>query len=405
MITPEQFILGLRVLAGVTAAFWLLVVFDRKRWWPSDWSLHLDAAARPSRPGWGGTIAVVVPARNEAANLPRTLPRLLKQCDWYDTLVVVDDRSTDPSASIVRRLARGTPAEEKVQVVQVEECPEGWTGKVNAMERGVAVATRGWAGDPTAQWILFTDADILHPTTSLSRLMSMATAGEYDLVSVMVRLHTRTFWEQLLIPAFTYFFQFLYPFKRASDARSRVAAAAGGCLLVRRSLLEEIGGMESIKGHLIDDVALARAVKRAGGKCWLGLDPDMTSVRTYPQLDDVVTMVSRTAFEGIGHRYLMVPVVWLWLGVCFVSPPLMVIAGAVLLDPVIASAAAAAWVLQAATYLPVVQYLGAASGNAALLPLAALAFGWMTTLSAIRHLTGHATSWRETTTEVDLTNG
>lgn len=403
-MTPEQLTLGLRILAAIAVVFWVLVIMDRKRWWPADWSLHLDAAARHSRPGWGGVVSVVLPARNEAATLPRTLPRLLKQCEWYDTLVVVDDRSTDPTAAIARRLARGTPAEAKLQVVQVTECPAGWNGKVNAMARGEAVAARGWTGDTAAQWILFTDADVLHPTSSLSRLMSLATTGEYDLVSVMVRLHTRNLWEQLLIPAFTYFFQFLYPFKRASDPRSRVAAAAGGCMLVRRSLLDEIGGIESIRSHGIDDMALARAIKRAGGKCWLGLDPDMDSIRTYPQLRDVVGMVSRTAFEGIGHSYLMVPVVWLWLGVCFVAPPLLVVAGAILLDPLVAAGGILAWALQAANYLPVVQYLGAASGHAAGLPAAALAFAWMTTLSAIRHLTGHATNWRETTSEIDLTH-
>jgi hopene-associated glycosyltransferase HpnB len=397
MVTPEQLELTLRVLAIGTLVFWVLLWFDRRRWWPSDWSLHLDAAARQTRPGLGGELVVVVPARNEAATLPRTLPRLMKQAEWFRALVVVDDRSTDLTTSAAQRLARGTAGGDKLQVVRIDEEREGWSGKVNAMDRGLTVATRGLGGDHDKQWVLFTDADVLHPSSSISRLLARAVHGEYDLVSVMVRLRARALWEILLIPPFTYFFQLLYPFKRASDPGSRVAAAAGGCILVRRSLLDEIGGLESIRDRAIDDVALARAVKRAGGRCWLGLDPDMSSIRTYVQLSDVVRMVARTAFEQLGNHYLLVPFVLLALLVLVVGPPIYLTLGAALLDPVVAGAGLAAWLLQSAHLLPVVQYLGAPSGFALTLPLAGLLYGYMTLLSAVRYLFGSDPGWREST--------
>lgn len=404
MPTPEQLHLALRVLSVLAAVLWIVLWLDRRRWWPADLSLHLDAAARQTRPGLGGELVVVVPARNEAATLPRTLPRLIKQADWYRALVVVDDRSTDLTTSAAQRLARGTAGGDKLQVVRIDEERDGWSGKVNAMDRGLTVATRGLGDEHDKQWVLFTDADVLHPTSSISRLLARAVHGEYDLVSVMVRLRTRAFWELLLIPPFTYFFQLLYPFRRASDPDSRVAAAAGGCILVRRSLLDEIGGLESIHDRAIDDVALARAVKRAGGKCWLGLDPDMSSIRTYVQFGDVARMVSRTAFEQLGYHYVLVPLVLLALLLIVVAPPIWLIVGAVLLDPVVAVAGLTGWLLQSAHFLPVVQYLGAPSGFAVTLPIAGLFYGHMTLLSVIRHLFGQAPQWREST-ERDATGG
>jgi hopene-associated glycosyltransferase HpnB len=395
-VTPEQFTLVLRVLAATCALFWLVMWLDRKRWWPADWSLHLDSAARQSEPGLGGELVVIVPARNEAATLPRTLPRLIKQADWYRTLVVVDDRSTDLTSSASERLAQGTKGGEKLRVLRIDEEREGWSGKVRAMDVGLAEACRDWEGETDRQWVMFTDADVLHPTSSIGRHLSKAVTGDYDLVSVMVRLRARSFWEQLLIPPFTYFFQLLYPFKRASDPASGVAAAAGGCILVRRSMIDEIGGLEAIASRMIDDVALARAVKRAGGRCWLGLDPDMSSIRTYVELHEIVRMVARTAFEQLGHHYTLVPLVLLALLVFVVGPPIFLIAGAALLDPVVAGAGLAAWLMQSAHFLAVVQYLGAASGFALTLPLAGILYGYMVVVSAFRRLTGAETRWRET---------
>lgn len=403
-IQPEQILLGLRVLAGAALAFWLLLVFDRRRWWPSDWSLHLDSAAQQPSPDQFDELVVVVPARNEAAMIPRTLPRLLKQHEWVRRIVVVDDRSEDHTGSSARRLGEGTRAELKLHVLRLDEQEEGWSGKVRAMKVGLETATEGWEGDPKRQWVLFTDADILHPTSSISRLLHKAKQGDYDMVSVMAMLRTDSLAARLLIPAYIYFFQLLYPFRKASDAGSKTAAAAGGCVLIRRSVLQEIGGLESIRDRVIDDLALARAAKDAGAACWMGLDPDLQSIRVYGSFGDVGALVTRTAFEQLGRSYLLVPIVLIGLLVLFAGPLALTIAGAAMLDPWMAGPAFVALLLQTAHYLPAVQYLDVAAGFALTLPLAALAYGWMTLLSAWRHLTGKRVPWRENV-ETDGTLG
>lgn len=391
----EQLHQVLQIVALAGLAFWVPIILDRKRWWPLQWSLHLVAAADRSRPGSLGEVAVVIPARNEASTLPRTLPRLLKQGDWCHVIVVVDDRSEDTTATTARRLGAGSPAEDKLRVISAGPPPEGWAGKPHALHKGLEVALADWHGDPSKQWILFTDADILHATSTIGRLLTKAATDGYDLVSVMVKLRAGGFWNGLLVPPFVYFFQLLYPFRRASDSRSRIAAAAGGCILVRRSMLEQIGGLESIKGKIIDDLALVRRVKRAGGRCWVGLDPDMLSLRTYVGIPDIVRMVARSAFEQLGYHYFLVPVVWFGLVVFFVAPPALVVYGAVTRDGLIVGAALLAWLLQSANFLPVVQYLEVPSAFALTLPFAALAYAFMTTLSAWRHHTGKGIAWRE----------
>lgn len=390
-----ELIPALRVLAGTALGLWLLLALDRRRWWPSDWSLHLDSAAREVHAGQFEDLVVVVPARNEAATIPRTFPRLLKQQEWFRRIVVVDDRSEDRTEAAARRLAQGAPGGEKLRVIRIEERLEGWSGKVRALQVGLEEATRDWDGDPERQWVLFTDADVLHPTSSLVRLLYKAEQGEYDLVSVMAMLRADSAIANLLIPAYLYFFQLLYPFRKASDPGSRTAAAAGGCVLVRRSVLEKIDGFQRIADRTIDDLALAREAKAAGARCWLGLDPDLTSIRVYGSFGDIVALVARTAFEQLGRRYTLLPVVWTGIALLFVAPPVLAIAGGVLGDPWIATAGLVALLLQLAHYLPVVHYVGVPSSYAATLPLAAIAYGWMTWLSAWRNLTGKRIPWRE----------
>ena len=394
--SPEQMILALRVLSGVGFAFWLLVIFDGKRWWPAQWSLHLDSAARQMRPGAVGELVVVITARNEAALIPRTLPRLLKQQEWYRKLVVVDDRSEDRTRTAAERIAHGTPAEDKLEAIRVDETPEDWAGRVHAAQVGVELATKGWRGEAAQQWILFTAADIQHTTSSISRMMSKADSGPFDLVSVMVRPRVSSLWDKLLIPPFIYLFQFCYPFRKVSDPRSNVAAASSNCLLVRRSTLEELGGLEAVRTQLLDGISLAHLAKKVGAQCWLGMDPDLMSLRVYGEMGVIVRRLARTAFESIGRRYTLVPLVLLGTLVVGVAPAVLTIVGAALLDPFIAVPALLAWLFQAAQMLQVVQYLGASSSFALTLPIAALVYMYVLTLSAWRQLTGTAARWRET---------
>jgi len=402
-LTLEQIEFGLRVAAALIALAWVLLILDPNRWWPSRWSLHLDAAGREPQPGDHGNLTVIVCARNEAAILPRTLPRLIKQARWYRRLVVVDDRSQDHTASGVRQLAAGTEAANLLHVERITESDPEWTGRTYAMQRGYEAAVRDWHGDPSRQWILFTDADILHTTFSIGRLLAKAGSQDIDLLSVMVKLRAGSFWEWLMIPAFAYFFQLRYPFRKASSPSSRRAAATGAVILVRRSALEDAGGLEAVRMRIDDDVALAQAVKRSGGACWLGLDPDMRSLRPHDSYGAVHELVARSAFERLGRHYLLVPILWLVLIALYVAPPLLAIYGAIRLDPVAGIGGGLAWLIGTVNYLPVVQYLGVPSGLALTLPIAALLYGVMTTASAWRALLGRSSDWRAAT-EIDLTD-
>ena len=393
-MTPELLELCLRVTAAASLLLWLIVFVERRRWWPSQWSLHLDAASRQPRPGDHGELALVIPARNEAAMLPRTLPRLLKQSDWYRRLVVVDDRSSDNTASLATRLTHGTDAEQKLRVISVKEPEPGWSGKLHAINTGAKAALDGWEGDNGHQWILFTDADVLHPTNSLGRLLSKAAGEDLDLVSVVVKRRCDSLWEWLLIPPLLYFFHFIFPFRSASDQRSRIAAAAGNVMLIRRQVFDDIGGLESLGPH-IDELALAKRIKRVGGKCWLGLDPDLTSLRSYGSLGQVCATVERSTFEQLRYRYSHIPIMWLGMLLMFVLPPALAICGVIRLDLMLGIPALLAWLLATVNFLPVVGYLGAPTTFALTLPVSSLIYAWLTTVSAWQHMRGKSATWRQ----------
>jgi hopene-associated glycosyltransferase HpnB len=404
------------ILLLVILLFWTLLALDRRRRWPSRWKLPPSRREEPSPGGEatpagndGARVTVIVPARNEAAVLGRSLPALLVQDAHLERVVLVDDHSSDDTAGAARKLAESRGRPTKLRIVQGRPLPDGWTGKLNALQSGVdAVEQEEEAGgEPAVEsstegaphrkaggWFLFTDADILHPEDSIERLLSHAARGPYDLVSVMVRLRAESAWEKFLIPPFVYFFQLMYPFRLVSDARSRVAAAAGGCILVRRSLLEKIGGLASLRDAVIDDVTLARRAKRAGGRCWLGSEDEMLSLRGYGTLGEIVDMVARTAFTELGYRYALVPVTWAVLGVFFVSPPFafaaMLSAGR-LAD---AGLPLLTWGLEAASVVPVVRHLCVPLVWSATLPFAAAVYGAITGISAWRHFRGRGIVWR-----------
>ena len=255
-----------------------------------------------SEPGAWPTVAVLVPARNEAATLPHTLPALLAQDypgDW--SVVLVDDRSHDGTAAVARGLAAGDP---RLRAVEGAPLPEGWVGKVWALEQARRAACEEPGGAPDL--LLLTDADIRHAPESLARLVAETQATGLDLVSRMARLRCSSRAERLLIPPFVLFFFLLYPPRWANRAGGRVAAAAGGCMLVRRSALEAAGGLAAIRGALIDDLALARAVKRSGGRVRLSRSEGaVTSVRAYERVADVWRMVRRSAFTQLRRSWLL----------------------------------------------------------------------------------------------------
>ena len=380
---------GLEILALVPLVYQIAVRIDRKRRWPYECRLETPPARDPSFAA--PTVVAVVPARDEADTLPQALPSLLDQDYPSLRIVLVDDYSTDGTGEIARRLAGEGGREERLRVVAAPARPAGWSGKVHALASGIAAASR--SGDEP-RWWLFTDADIRHRRGSVSSLVGHAEREGFDLVSVMALLRTSSFWERLLIPPFVYFFQLLYPFRRVRDPRSRVFGAAGGCVLVGKEILERAGGLEAIRGALIDDVNLGRIVKRAGGKTWLGFDPGIESIREYRRLRDVWRMVARSAFDQLGYSYALTAAVVAGMTLTLVTPPLLL--GAALATGAGRAAlfAAAAWALSSAALLPAVRHQRVPSRYAATLPLASLFYALMTAGSAWDHFRGRGGRWK-----------
>jgi len=379
----------LDLVSGAVLLFWIMLVADRKRRWPAGEVLRRPAGAAPGDPH-EEDLLVLVPARNEADTLRATLPALLAQGDSFRRLVIVDDRSTDGTGDVASTIAAASSHKEKVLVVAGEAPLPGWSGKLHALHSGLGAALKV----EKFEWLLFTDADILHPRGSIRALIQKALEGPHDLVSVMARLRAESFWERLLLPPFVYFFQLIYPFRRVADRCSRVAAAAGGCVLLHSSALDKIGGLESIHGEVIDDVALAKRVKRFGGRCWLGLDPDILSIRPYDTLRDIVRMVSRTAFVQLDFRHSLLLGTFFFLGLFFTGVPILLLFALGTGQWVPFSFCLLAWVLQARSLLPAVNHLRVNALYCATLPVSAALYAYMTGVSAVQHLRGKGVEWR-----------
>lgn len=393
----------MRWAALLPLAIWLYLVAGHGRFWLTD--VRLPVASPLAR--WPPVVAVV-PARDEATLLCSTLPTLLTQ-DYpgRGAVVLVDDRSADGTGEVARHLAvdGGLP----LVVVEGIDTPPGWAGKLWAVEQGVRAALGAHAATggtpapapagegafpfPSPEYLLFTDADIAHPSDSLRRLVAWAERSRSDQVSLMARLRTAGGWERLIIPAFVYFFAELYPFRRVNHPGRRTAAAAGGCVLVRTSALLRAGGVAAVRGAVIDDVSLAGALKRTGSRLWLGLADDVVSTRPYPRLADLWDMVARSAFTQLRYSTPLLAATVVALAVTFLGPLAALAGGAVTADPLAAGAGTAATVIMVATYLPMIRYYRLPAWRCCTLPAVACLYGAMTVGSALRHWRGRA-SWK-----------
>jgi hopene-associated glycosyltransferase HpnB len=358
----------LAALALASLAGWVGVLAGTARAW--DLRPIAEEEPEPADPAHWPSVAVLVPARNEADQLPQTLPALLAQDypgAWH--LVVVDDRSTDGTAAAARACG--------VEPVPGTELPDGWVGKVWALEQAV-----GRAGSP--DYYLLTDADIRHAPGSLRRLVAESEGAGLALNSRLARLRCQAPAERLLIPPFVLFFNLLYPMRRVNDPRSRVAAAAGGCVLVRRDALERAGGFATIRDRVIDDVSLARAVKGTGAPIRLSVSrADVESLRAH-DLGKVWRMVRRTAFTELRHSWLLLTATIGVLLLLFPAPPIIIVAGATDGSNLTLGAAAAAWTLMTALSLPAIRYFRLNRAWALTLPLAGCLYGAMTLDSGLR---------------------
>ena len=367
--------------AALPLAIWLYLLFARGGfWWPAR---ELTALAHG---GPALTVVAVVPARNEAEGIAAAVHSLLTQ-RFLGSLhvVVVDDGSTDGTAEVARRAAPAGRAEERLSVIPGAPLEGGWTGKLWAMSQGVRAAAR-----LAPDFLLFTDADIEHHPENVASLVAAAESQRLDLLSLMVRLSTRTFPERCLIPAFVFFFLMLYPPSRIASPRSRVAGAAGGCMLVRPAALERAGGLAAIRDRIIDDCALARIIKDSGGAIALRVTRRTRSLRVYGTFAEIGAMISRTAFNQLRHSYALLAGTLLGLTVTYLAPPLLLLCG----QPTVRALGAAAWLVMTLCYLPLVRCYRIGSAYALLLPAVAAFYAGATVHSAVRFATGRGGRWK-----------
>jgi hopene-associated glycosyltransferase HpnB len=373
--------------AALPLAIWLYLLVARGGFWRVSRSLQPQSAAAAAATGSGGRrVVAVVPARNEAEGIGKAVSSLLAQTLAPPLhVIVIDDGSTDGTAEEARRAAETTGAGGQLTVLEGTPLAPGWTGKLWAMSQGVATAI---AHDP--DFLLLTDADIEYAPGELAALADKAEAEHLDLVSLMVRLSTVTFAERSLIPAFVFFFLKLYPPAWIASARSSVAGAAGGCMLIRPESLARAGGLAAIRGCIIDDCALARAVKSSGGRVWLGLARETRSLRVYGSFAEIGAMISRTAFNQLRHSYLALAATLLGLAVTYLAPPLLLLTRV----PVAMGLGAVAWLLMSACYLPMVRFYRVSPAYALTLPAVALFYAAATVHSAVQYLSGRGGKWK-----------
>jgi len=373
------------IIAGLTLAIWVYLLFFRGGFW-----LGRESDARdPPLPRQSGEpwprVAAVVPARNEAAMLPQSLGSLLAQ-DYAPpiTIILVDDQSEDGTSDVARRVAAAAGRE--VVVLQGRPLPPGWTGKVWAMQQGIAHAA---AMQDPPQFLLLTDADIGYSPDALTHLVARARSGGYVLTSLMAKLNCESFAERALIPAFIFFFQMLYPFAWVGRASMSTAAAAGGCMLVERRALERAGGVPAIRNELIDDCALASMLK-AEGPIWLGLTERVRSLRAYPRISDIRRMVSRSAYAQLRYSPLLLAGTIVGMAISYIAPPLL----AIFASYPSSEFGIAAWLLMAIGFQPTLRLYRSSPLWGALLPLVAAAYLVFTVDSSYQHWRGRGGMWK-----------
>lgn len=373
------------IIATLGLVAWLYLVLLHGGFWLTR-EREEDFGQAENRAGfdWPAVIAIV-PARNEADVLPWSLASLAAQ-DYPGefSIVLVDDQSTDGTADVARRVADRAGC--KITVVNGAPLPSGWTGKVWAMHQGAASAS---AGENPPRYFLLTDADIGYDRGVLTSLVQRASVEKRVLTSVMARLNCRSFAEKALIPAFVFFFKMLYPFAWANRAIARTAAAAGGCMLVDRVALERSGGIEVIRGALIDDCTLARVMKTQG-PIWLGMSERVLSLRPYPKVEDIRRMVARSAYAQLRYSPLLLLGTVAGMSLLYLAPPLIIL-----------GASYPAWVFSTAAYLlmalsfqPTLRFYHRSPLWGLALPLIAAAYLVFTLDSAYQHSAGRGGLWK-----------
>lgn len=372
------------IIAALALGIWIYLLLFRGSFWLARDREDRDRPAMPAAGDWPSVVAVI-PARNEALVLPRTLLSLSAQnYPGRFSIVVVDDDSSDGTGAIARGLAASLAGE--VILLQGEPLPPGWMGKVRAMQQGIAHAE---TMENVPDYLLLTDADIEYSPDAVARLVARAKSSRTVLTSLMVKLNCESLAERALVPAFVYFFQMLYPFAWVNKASAKTAAAAGGCMLVDRRALARAGGIAKIRSALIDDCALARLLK-AEGPIWLGLSRDVLSLRTYPRFSDIRRMVARSAYAELDYSLVLLLGTALGMVLTYLAAPILAI-----FAPFPANAVAAlAWALMMLTFLPILRFYRVSELWAVAFPLIAAVYLGFTLDSAFQHWRGRGGEWK-----------
>lgn len=380
---------AITILASLGLLSWVYLLFGRSGFWRADQRLG-PVLSLESWP----TVVAIIPARNEEATIGHTIKSLLAQ-DYAGRLdiILVDDSSTDRTQAVALAAARERNGEGRVRILSAPALQSGWTGKLWALHHGVDAA------GVEARFLWLTDADIIHDRDVLARLVSKADGpARCDLVSLMVRLRVKSFWERWLVPAFIFFFQMLYPFRAVNDPQSKVAGAAGGCILVDRAMLEKAGGIMAMKDALIDDCTLASQVQKAGGRLWLGLADSSHSARGADSLWPLWRMVKRTAFTQLHYSAVLLVGTILGLALVFLVPPVFLVVGLVIGLEIgvwwVFILSLVALAAMCVAYAPTLRHYGRPILDCLALPIIATLYMAMTVHSAVDYWRGHGSQWK-----------
>jgi len=420
-------------LAAISLAIWIYLTLARGIFWRLG-PFNDDEAIHASPSTWP-RVTAIIPARNEADTIGQTIAALVQQ-DYPGefSVIVVDDHSEDQTPQIAQQSAKDNGAQSRVIVHAASPLPPGWTGKLWALNEGLlnssllakhsregtvfqegsllreglvlregtasavpkrapdygALAPEGSFHKPAPTYFWFTDADIVHAPDTLRRLVARAEQNKLDLASLMVLLHTETLPERALIPAFLFFFLKLYPPRWIANPKSRTAGAAGGCILLRREALDRIGGLAAIRGEVIDDCVLARAVKRSGGKIWMSLTRTSRSLRAYVTFGEIRDMIARTAFTQLGYSKLLLLGTLVGMFLTYLAPIAFLFAH----NHAARILALASWLLMTLLLLPTVRFYRLSPLWAPLLPLSAVFYAYATWLSALRYWLNRGAQWK-----------
>ncbi|WP_026102543.1 glycosyltransferase [Pleurocapsa sp. PCC 7319] len=375
------------IVVCLSLIIWIFLLLFWGRFWLANQRIesNQNSAVYP-------TVWAIVPARDEAEAIAVSLTSLLSQNYVGNFFVVlVDDNSRDRTSEIAQITAQKLNKSEQLKIILGKPLAEGWKGKLWAMQQGIEYAKQQI---PAPDYFLFTDADIQHDLNNLSQLVTKAETEKLDLVSLMVLLRCQSIWEKLLIPAFVFFFQKLYPFPWVNNQDKSIAAAAGGCILISSSALAEIGSIATIKDALIDDCSLAHVVKSRGKNIWLGLTKSTISLRAYNDLKTIWDTISRTAFTQLNYSSLLLIGTVVGMGIVYLAAPIGLIISILTSNWLVVGITSLTWLLMTIAYSPTIKLYDLSITWAFTLPAIAFLYTLMTIDSAIKYWQGKGGAWK-----------